>query len=224
MAPDLVTSMFCAYDKTRSLQDVVTRIGQNLSFLPVTYKSQHLNRELHICPDLAMSSIKTWGYGPGYACLLHSTVPYENSFYEKSDRLPFSWKTGLGNSCSNYISNHKMLHLVHPISHSFWCLWFTRDLLQGKALLPWSNWGVELKPLATMEAKMLHEPCKLTQQAVNVSYMMVPWGSSDMWEICSSLFPTMHSGCSHCFALLNDGSIALVLPLYCWFTCFLKLD
>lgn len=49
--------------------------------------------ERFICPDLAMSSLKTWGYGQGYACLLHSTVPYENSFYEKSDRLPFSWKT-----------------------------------------------------------------------------------------------------------------------------------
>lgn len=34
-----------------------------------------------------------------------------------------------------------------------------------------------------METKMLCEPHKLTQQAMNVSYVMVPWDSSVIWKI-----------------------------------------
>lgn len=47
MATDLLTSMFCACDKT-SIREVVTITRQSLSFLPVTYKSQHLYRELRM--------------------------------------------------------------------------------------------------------------------------------------------------------------------------------
>lgn len=123
MAPVLLTPMFCAYDKTQSLRDVVTRTGKSLFFLPVTYKS-HLCRELHMpwaCHEL-LKDLGIWALP--VSCT--ATVPYAKSFCEKSDRQTFSWKTGHGNNCSNCISNRKIMHIVHPVTHSFWCLWFTR--------------------------------------------------------------------------------------------------
>lgn len=132
--------VLCLWQDT-VIREVVTITRQSLSFLPVTYKSQHLYRELRM-PWSCHELLKDLGYGNCLSPALHCS--YEKSFCEKSDCLS-PGKPVHGNNCSNCISNHKVLHLVHPISHSCWCLYFTRGFHQGKALLPCSDWGLRTK-------------------------------------------------------------------------------
>lgn len=172
MATDFLGSMFCAQNKMQSLLRVtITR--QRIYFPPVTYMSQHLHRELRMlwsCPEV-LKELRIWTL-PVSCTLLY---PVQNLYRRNLTGCLPPRKSVHGNNCLNCISNHK---IAYPISHDFQPSNLPEGFFRGRLCSP-SPIGVsELKPVATMETKMLCEPHKLTQQAMNVSYMMVPWDSS----------------------------------------------
>lgn len=104
----------------KPLQNAVTRTGQSFSFLPVICKSQHLYRELHVpwsCHELP-KDLGIWTLPVSFTPL----SLLQNLFVRNLTDCLSPGKQNYGNNCSYCISNHKILHSVHSISHSFWCL------------------------------------------------------------------------------------------------------